>query len=129
MAQQGQGEPEQYRVKDLWIKVTPGSATEQGGEVDWCGFCTTMDTCGGCTFCTAPSVTVICDEKTLPESAGALEELRAQLKGQLAALERGEQEAQATQGGPVATGVAAFKAKLYSALSSIEERRAEATGD
>jgi hypothetical protein len=128
MAQQGDGGADEYRVKDLWIKVTPGSTTEEGGQQDWCGFCTTMDTCGGCTFCTAPSVTIICVEKTLPESAAALEELRVQLKGQLAALERGEEEAQVT--GAVASGVATFKARLYGALSTIEEQRAaQATGD
>jgi hypothetical protein len=129
MAQSEHGEADEYRVKDLWIKVTPGSATEQEGVLEWCGFCTTMDTCGGCTFCTAPSVTVICMEKTLPESAAALEELRVQLKSQLAALDRGEQETQAAEGGPVASGVATFKAKLYAALSDIEQRRAEMIGD
>ena len=128
MVQQGDGEADEYRVKDLWIKVSPNAATERDGPLEWCGFCTTMDTCGGCTFCTAPSVTVICTQKTLPESAAALEELRVQLKGQLAALERGEIEAQATQGA-VASGVAAFKAQLYGALSDVEQRRAETAGD
>ncbi|MGV0795167.1 hypothetical protein [Mycolicibacterium sp. XJ1819] len=129
MAQSGHGEAGEYRVKDLWIKVTPGSATEEEGVIGWCGFCTTMDTCGGCTFCTAPSLTVLCPEKTLPQSAAALEELRVQLKSQLAALDRGEQEAQLAEGGPVATGVAAFRAKIYSALSDVEERRAGLMGD
>lgn len=128
MAEPVGGGADEFRVKDLWIKVTPGSATEQGGQQDWCGFCTTMDTCGGCTFCTAPSVTVLCDPQTLPAEDAALEELRVQLRGQLAALEQGEQEAGVTTG-VVASGVAKFKSRLYQALSDIEERRAATKGD
>jgi hypothetical protein len=73
-------------------------------------------------------VTIICDEVTLPAEDAALEELRVQLRGQLAALEKGEQEAGVTAG-VVASGVATFKSRLYQALSDIEERRAAMKGD
>ena len=112
------GDSSTFRVKDLWIKVIP--AAESESELDWCGFCTTMDTCGGCTFCTAPSITVICDPIVEPEAKSAAEllALKAQLRRQLAALEEAERNVQA----PAPDQVAAFKGKLNQILAQLEPR-------
>lgn len=125
-----------FLVKDLLVRVVP-APPEQGGQygpqyrphsadakmLGICGFCTDMDTCGGCTFCT-PTWSYWPCPGGAPEDLGTL---KAQLQGQLAAVEKAEQQQREQQqtSASASGDLASVERKLNEALEELNRLKSQ----